>query len=176
MGASPAEQTVSKVFEEEFAQANFPFRETDMNKERAGSLIFFFAGIYGFIFSIQLPIGEWNQPGPAAFPLCLSILLCISGALRFIQEKGKGKIDWGVIVRQWMTPLQIVVLTASFILALEWLGYLATSSLYLFVLFLWVSRYRLWVAMGLALIFGTGSWYFFGKILAVQLPKGLLML
>ena len=143
-----------------------------MNKERAGSLIFFLAGIYGFIFSVQLPIGEWNQPGPAVFPLSLSLLLCISGALRFIQEKGKGKIDWGGLIKKLATPLQIVVFTASFILALDWLGFLVMSFLYLFMLFRWVSHYRLWAAMALSLIFGVGSWYFFGKVLAVQLPTG----
>ncbi len=143
-----------------------------MNKERAGSLIFFLAGIYGFIFSVQLPIGKWNQPGPAVFPLSLSLLLCISGTLRFIQEKGKGKIDWGGLIKKLATPLQIVVLTAFFILALDWLGFLVTSFLYLFMLFCWVSHYRLWAAMALSLIFGVGCWYFFGKVLAVQLPTG----
>ncbi|MBI5966579.1 MAG: tripartite tricarboxylate transporter TctB family protein [Deltaproteobacteria bacterium] len=147
-----------------------------MNKERAGGLIFFFAGIYGLIFSIQLPLGEWNQPGPAAFPLCISILLCISGTLRFIQDKGKREIDWRGLVKKLATPLQIVVLTGSFILALDWLGYLATSSLYLFFLFLWVSHYRLWTAVALAIILGAGSSYFFGKVLAVQFPTGLWVL
>ena len=144
-----------------------------MNKDRAGSLLFLLAGIYGFVFSSQLPIGEWNQPGPAVFPLSLSILLCISGALRFIQEKGKEKTDWGGLIKKSATPWQIVVLTLSFILALDWLGFLVTSFLYLFFLFRWVSQYKLGAAMVLALIFGLGSWFFFGKVLAVQLPTGL---
>jgi hypothetical protein len=68
--------------------------------------------------------------------------------------------------------LQIVVLTSAFILLLSPLGYLMASILYLFLLFLWVSRYKLWAAAGLAVVLGGGSWYFFGKVLAVQLPKG----
>jgi hypothetical protein len=78
-------------------------------------------------------------------------------------------------LRKSRTPLQIVVLTSAFILLLSPLGYLATSTLYLLLLFLWVSRYKLWAAAGLAIVLGVGSWYFFGKLLAVQLPKGIWM-
>ena len=147
-----------------------------MRKERAGSLIFFFVGIYGLIFTLLLPLGKWNEPGPGVFPLFLSILLSISGILWFIYGKqrgeGEAKMDWRGIARKLNTPLRIIGVTAAFVLTLDWVGYLVTSSLYLFILFLWVSRYRIWVAMGLAIILGAGSWYFFEKILAVQLPKG----
>ena len=151
-----------------------------MSKERAGSLIFLFVGIYGLIFSAQMPLGRWTEPGPGIFPLFLSILLCISGVSWFIYGKRKGerkaRIDWHGEVRKLATPLKIVGLTAGFILTLDRLGFLVVSSLYLFALFLWVSRYRIWVAVGLAIILGAGSWYFFEEILAVQLPKGLWML
>lgn len=147
-----------------------------MDKEGVGSLIFLFAGVYGLVFSIQLPMGKWNEPGPGVFPLCLSILLCISGFFWFIHRKGKGeekpRIDWHGIAKKLVTPLKIVVVTSVFILSLERLGYLVTSTLYMFILFLWVSRYRLWFAMGLAVVFGVGSWCFFVKILVVQLPRG----
>ena len=47
-------------------------------------------------------------------------------------------------------------------------------SLYLIVLFIWVSRFKLWIAFGLALGIGVGSWLFFGRLLSVQLPQGPL--
>lgn len=151
-----------------------------MSKERGGSLIFLAAGIYGLIFSIQLPLGRWNQPGPAVFPLSLSILLCIFGISWFIQGKGntekKETVGLGGFVRKFITPIQIVALTAAFILTFDSLGYLLASTLYLFVLFLWVSRYRFWTALGLAIAFGAGSWLFFGKVLTTSLPKGFLPL
>jgi hypothetical protein len=148
-----------------------------MNKERVGGLIFLLTGIYGFIFSIQLPLGKLNEPGPGVLPLSLSTLLCISGILWLILGKGGGreKARMGLreFIKKSLTPLQIVVLTTAFIFLLSLLGYLVGSMLYLFLLFLWVSRYKLWVAAGLAVVIGGGSWYFFGKLLAVQLPKGL---
>ncbi|MBI4191461.1 MAG: tripartite tricarboxylate transporter TctB family protein [Betaproteobacteria bacterium] len=149
-----------------------------MTKERGGSLIFLAAGIYGLVFSIGLPLGQWNEPGPGVFPLAVSILLCVSGILWFISGKAKGEkketVGWREFARKFVTPAKIVGLTAVFILALEPVGYLLTSMLYLFVLFLWVGRYRLWTAAGLAIAFGAGSWLFFGKLLSTSLPKGFL--
>lgn len=149
-----------------------------MKKERIAGLIFFFVGLYGLIFSIQFPLGKLKEPGPGVFPIGLSILLCISGILWFIRSK-KGasdkadKIDWRELARLLVTPAKIVGLTLAFILALDHLGYLLTATLYIFLLFLWISHYKLWVSTGLAIIIGAGSWYLFGKFLAVQFPKGL---
>lgn len=145
-----------------------------MTKKRAGSLIFLAAGMYGLILSLQVPMGKWNEPGAGVFPLIISILLCMSGAFLFVTGKGRVEIDWPAIIKQQWTPFRIVALTAGFILALNPLGYLVTSSLYIFLLLFWISRYRLWFSMGLAVIIGIGSWYIFAKLLAVPLPQGIL--
>jgi putative tricarboxylic transport membrane protein len=149
-----------------------------MTKERGGSLIFLAAGIYGMVFSIGLPFGRWNEPGPGVFPLALSILLCISGIVWFIRGKTTGETrrsaGWKEFSRKYVTAAQIVGLTGVFILVLEPLGYLLTSILYLFVLLLWVCRYKLWVAAVFAMTFGAGSWFFFEKLLTTPLPKGFL--
>ena len=154
-----------------------------MTKDRAASLLFLCTGIYGFYFSVQLPMGRWNEPGPGVFPLTLSLLLLVSGAAWFIlgkrgaegksQEEKLGRRD---IVNTLSTPMKIVAITALLILAFNRAGYLIASSLYLFILLLWVSRYRVIVSILLALSIGIGSWYFFQKVLAVQLPKGFLFL
>jgi putative tricarboxylic transport membrane protein len=151
-----------------------------MTRERGGSLLFFAVGLYGLVFSIGLPLGKWNEPGPGVFPLGFSLLLCASGVLWFIGGKKNGEkkepLSLGRFARKFITPFQIVGLTGAFILILEPLGYIVASTLYMFVLFFWVSRYRLWVAGVLAIAFGAGSWLFFEKMLATSLPKGLLPL
>ena len=152
-----------------------------MTKDRAASLLFLCAGIYGFYFSVQLPMGRWNEPGPGVFPITLSILLLISGAAWFIRGKGvKSEKDEGqkaglyAVIKGQATFLKIVVLTALFILTFNRIGYLVASSLYLLFLLLWVSRYRVIVSAALAIAIGVGSWYFFAKILVVTLPQGFL--
>jgi putative tricarboxylic transport membrane protein len=149
-----------------------------MTKERGGSLIFLAAGIYGGVFSLGLPMGRWSEPGPGVFPLLISILLCVSGVVWFIRGKAKREEQQAATAvegpsRKYATAARIVGVTAAFILFLEPLGFVVTSTAYLFVLFCWVSRYRLWSAALLAVVFGTGSWLFFEKLLNTPLPNGL---
>jgi putative tricarboxylic transport membrane protein len=145
-----------------------------MTKERGGSLIFLLVGIYGLIFSTQLPFGKWNDPGPGVLPLALSILLLVSGISWFIAGKPKGGeeagTDWRGIAQLVKVPFQIVLLTAAFVLVLRRVGFLSGTIIYLFLIFLWVSHYKVRVAIGLAIILGIGSWLFFVKLLVIQLP------
>jgi putative tricarboxylic transport membrane protein len=145
-----------------------------MNKTRAGSLVLFVAGVYGLILSLRLPLGRWHEPGAGAFPLVVSFLLALSGVFIFLGAREKVEIVWKELTKQQWTPFRIVLLTAGFILGLDRLGYLLTSTLYVFALLFWVSRYRVWVALGLALVIGIGSWYVFGRLFATPLPEGIL--
>ena len=154
-----------------------------MNKDRAAGLMFLLTGLYGLYFSVPLPMGKWNEPGPGVFPITLSILLLISGVSWFILGKGDAveksqekKAGWRDNVKALSTPLKIVGITALLVLTFNRVGYLVAATLYIFILLLWVSRYRIIVSTLLALSIGIGSWYFFEKVLSVQLPKGLLSL
>ena len=146
-----------------------------MSKDRAASLIFLVFGIYGFIFSIHIPMGEWQSPGPGIFPLCISIVLCLSGASWFIGNKKRipsEEVGWRTVGKNAVRPLKVVGITLIFILLMDRTGYLLGSSLYLFILLLLVSRYRFSVALAFAVAIGGGSWFFFGKLLGVELPMG----
>jgi putative tricarboxylic transport membrane protein len=148
-----------------------------MRRQRIAGLIFLSIGIYGLVFSVPLPWGTWEEPGPGLFPQAVAILLCLAGIMKIFQGKGKeegGRTDWRETARGFLTPMKILGVTLVFILVLERLGYLLATSLFLFILFLWVCRYRVRVALVLALVIGVGSWYFFGDILAVNLPQGIL--
>jgi hypothetical protein len=122
-------------------------------------------------------MGSLREPGPGILPLVLSILLLGSGILWLIfgraTAEGRNKIDWHDMGRKAITPIKILSVTIGFAVLLEQLGFLLTSFLYLFFLFFWISGFRIWRAAGIALLIGAGSWYFFSKFLAVQLPKGI---
>ena len=145
-----------------------------MTKRRAGGLVFLVAGLYGLILTLQLPMGKWNEPGAGAFPLIVSFLLSIAGIGIFISGKGKVEMNWRELIKEQWTPFQIIVLTGAFIFTMEKLGYLLASCLYIFTLLFWVSRYRIWIAVGLAACIGIGSWYMFGKLFETPLPRGIL--
>jgi hypothetical protein len=151
-----------------------------LTKERGANLIFFLIGLYGLILSLRLPLGDWREPGPGFLPLGLSALLIASGVLWLLrgkkEDKGKKKerVGWREGGRKLLTPAKILGVTVVFVLLLGRTGYLLASFLYVLALFLWISRFSLWVSFSLALVIGLGSWYFFGTILGVALPRGSL--
>jgi putative tricarboxylic transport membrane protein len=149
-----------------------------MGRQRVAGFIFLFIGILGFADSLRFSWGSWAEPGPAPFPLAVSLLLSIAGIAKIVQDLKVGgkreRIEWPAMARGFLTPLKILGATLAFILVLERLGYLIATLLFMFVLFLWVCRYRVWIAMGLSVAIGAGSWVFFEMILKVQLPEGLL--
>lgn len=145
-----------------------------MTKERGGGLLFLLVGMYGLIFSTQLPLGKWNDPGPGVLPLALSILLLVSGISWFIAGRPKrgeeAGTDWRGIAQRVKVPFQIVALTAILVLVLKRVGFLSGTIMYLFLIFLWVSHFKFRVAIGLAIVLGISSWLFFVKLLVIQLP------
>jgi len=145
---------------------------TIMNKDHAGGLFFLFVGVCFLSLSIKLPIGKLTQPGPAIFPLILSLLLSLMGVLIFFASKGKPKIDRAEDRDNLAKPLAIILLTLTFIIFMGQLGYLVTSFLYLFSLFFLVSRFKLFFSASFSGILAAGSWYFFGKFLGIHLPLG----
>jgi putative tricarboxylic transport membrane protein len=149
-----------------------------MGRQRVAGFIFLIIGILGFSDSLRFSWGSWAEPGPAPFPLAVSLLLSITGIAKIVQDVKAGEsgewIQWPAMARGFVTPLKILGTTLVFILVLERLGYLVATLLFMFVLFVWVCRYRVWIAMGLSTAIGVGSWFFFETILKVQLPEGLL--
>ncbi len=145
-----------------------------MNKMRAGSLVLIGAGVYGFVLSLQLPLGKWSELGAGAFPLIVSALLAIFGIGLFLSHAQREHVNWPELIKAQWTPFQICITTLAFILTMEALGFLLAATLYVFVLLLWISRYRIWFAAGLAVAIGMGSWYIFGKLFQTPLPTGIL--
>lgn len=143
-----------------------------MNKERAGGLFFLFVGLCFLSLSSKLPIGKLTQPGPAIFPLFLSLFLSLIGVLIFFSNKGRPKVDGAEERDRLAKPLAIILLTLAFIILMGPVGYLVTSFFYLFSLFFFVSRFKLLFSAGLSGILAAGSWFFFGKILGIFLPLG----
>ena len=149
-----------------------------MGRQRVAGLIFLSIGLLAFIDSLQLPWGTWAEPGPGPFPLAVALLLCLAGIVKIVQKQeksgGDGGRGWQAMARDFLTPFKILGTALIFIISLNRMGYLLATPLFLFVLFLWVCRYRVHIAAGLAVSIGVGSWFFFEKILSVQLPQGLL--
>jgi hypothetical protein len=147
-----------------------------MKSNRVASLIFFCAGLYGTIFSFPLLTGSSSQSGAGTYPFGVSILLLISGIFWFVRvdkEEETPRVDFKTMMKDLTIPFRIVVVTLAFVLTVNKLGFLIASPIFLFILLSWVGRYKLWIAACTAVIIGIGSWLFFVKVLAIDLPKGI---
>jgi putative tricarboxylic transport membrane protein len=144
-----------------------------MTKERFGSLFLLLVGAYALIYSVRLPLGNWNQPGPGVFPLILSLLLSAIGVALLVSSREGKKFNWKDSLARQKNTWAILGLTVGFILGFDRLGFVLTSGLYLFLLFFWICRFRPGMAVGLAAGITAAGWYLFVRILNLQFPPGL---
>lgn len=144
-----------------------------MGKERFGSLFLIAVGVYATIHSSKLPLGEWNQPGPGVFPIVLSTLLSIIGCFLYSVSTKGAKLNWKDSFSQQKKAWAIVGLTAGFVVCFDWLGFVPTSALYLFVLFFRISRLSFVYSTALSVGITVAGWFFFVKTLNLHLPPGI---
>jgi len=145
-----------------------------MKKERVASFIFFLTGVYGLIFSLSLPMGRLSEPGAGVFPLIVSLLLLLAGTSMFFAGTEKAFANGFLsFLKEQKVPFLIILITVVFIFLLEILGYVVTASLYIFLLFSVVSRYKWSFALTCAGLIGIVSWYIFDILLETPLPKGI---
>ena len=144
-----------------------------MTKERFGSLFLLLVGVYALIHSARLPLGNWEQPGAGVFPFVLSLLLSVIGIALLVSSTEGAKFNWKDSLSRQTKTWTIIGFTAGFILGFDRLGFVPTSGLYLFILFSRVCRFPPASAAALAAGITGAGWYFFVKILNLQLPPGL---
>jgi len=146
------------------------------NSDRFGFGIIFVLALYGVVSSAMMPLGQFQEPGPGFFPLALSTILLVISCLGTIsagptaQDLARSVPFWG----DMKTPAKIVLAASLAILAFEPAGFLLTSSCFLVLLFLWVSRYPWWKALAFGVAGGFSAWLCFVKLLGVQMPAGFV--
>jgi putative tricarboxylic transport membrane protein len=140
------------------------------------------AGIY-FYATEKLPSLEIGDPlGPKAFPRLLTVVLIITALvllLEMLRAKKKPAraparaepIDYGV----YLIIAGVVVWTFGYFLIFERLGFMISTSFYLFGLMAYFHRGK-WITNVLSAFgFAIGSYFLF-KVLGVQLAPGILPL
>ncbi len=144
--------------------------------------IIIFAAVY-FYATSQISTLQIGVPlGPKAFPYLLGIGLLIAAGLlltEILQARRtqalheaavKERADW----RHLLLIGAVIVWTTAYFAVFEWLGYMISTAIYLFVLMAYYNRGK-WIANTLtAVLFAIGSYVLFNEILGVSLPGGLL--
>lgn len=130
-----------------------------------------FIGIYG---SLKVGIG-WGAEGPQAgfFPFYVSLIVIVSCAVNIAQVLMAGSSDerfatW-VQLRKVMA---VVVPTAIYVTAIPYIGMYLASALLIAAFMLWLGKYRIVIAVPVALVVPVLTFLMFEVWFLVPLPKG----
>ncbi len=139
--------------------------------DRISGLALILLAVYVIIHTlVTLPLGNHFHPGSGYVPLLLALLLAILGAIIFF----KGTLDMPFSSVEWPGMIHVLVIMGCCvfsILAFERIGYRATTSIILLVLFGLIERLRIWQVLVLTFGFSFGSYWVFNSLLKVPLPQ-----
>lgn len=137
------------------------------------------AGALIVVGTLNYPPLDGGHPGPALFPRILGTLMAVLGAALAVQ--GARARDATQAVEWRRLHHNVGLVNALFALGgvlaylglVEWLGFLITGTLLLFVM-MWRLRVPPLRALVVAIAFITIVHFLFVKVLRVPLPLGLL--
>jgi hypothetical protein len=118
-----------------------------------------------------LPLGNHTQPGPGYFPLLLSLLLIVLGALLIFQG-GSAQALRALAWPEAPHALAILACSAFATIFLEQIGYRISMVIILGFLLGVLERLRLWLVVTLTLGLSLGTFWLFDSLLRVPLPRG----
>ncbi len=150
------------------------------SKDLIGGGIFTALGIFIFILTLRFPSLEGDHPGPGLFPAILAVLFVFFGGIvlyrgfRPVTEDGTEEgVGESTPPENYFNPLFVLALIIAYMILSDWLGFLITSCL---VLFLMMNRLRVsfWRSIFISILLTLFVNIMFSKILRVPLPPGLL--
>jgi len=127
--------------------------------------------------SLTLPIGTVNSPGPGLFPLILAVLLAIL-SVGLIVEQVRGGFNTKLIVEIVREEgAQVAVFCAlyfAYALTFERVGFLLSTGIFLVLVYVLVLRKGIVAAIACAVFVTVPIYWIFDRLLSVSLPAGLL--
>jgi putative tricarboxylic transport membrane protein len=148
--------------------------------DRIGGGIFTALGIFIFVLTLQFPSLDAGHPGPSLFPRIMAVLFIFFGGIVLLRgwrsRNGAEEASPAEEIpasRNYFNPLFVLILIGAYMAFSNWLGFLVTSVLLLFLMMikLRVTFFRSIVIAILVTLFVN---LMFAKILRVPLPPGLL--
>lgn len=136
------------------------------------------AGAFIVAGTLNFPTLEGGHPGPALFPRILGTLMAALGAGLAVKgaraRDATQAVEWRRLHRNTGLVNALVVLggVLAYLALVEWLGFLVTGTLLLFLL-MWRLRVPPLRALVVAVAFIAIVHFLFAKVLRVPLPLGL---
>jgi putative tricarboxylic transport membrane protein len=142
-------------------------------KDRLSAVfVIIFSGVIFFL-ALELPLGKRTKPGPALFPLILSVVIGLLALLLFLENlrpKGEGRNE-GISTPKWRVGYLLGTLCLYAILFRP-LGFLGSTWIFLVALKPIVKKKWIPVLLG-SLLISLTFFFFFNYLLKVELPMGI---
>lgn len=151
-----------------------------MTRDRMLGLLSVLAGIAVLISSLSIKSRmQLNEPGPALFPRICGCGFVLFGAIILLR---KPKADEKPFMTKdgWIRVVQLyLILMAYVFIGLTYVGYLISTPILLFVLYMVLAeadkKPKVWFAAVLALGIGLFLYLFFRRLIGVPLPQGVIL-
>jgi putative tricarboxylic transport membrane protein len=142
-------------------------------------LLCLFIGLAFVVGGVRMGLGPLDAPGSGFFPTMIGgILSALSLAL--LSATALGKMRAMETQPFWKEPnswvkVSLVVASLIFYMAfLEYLGYIATTIVFILFLLRFVGKKGWGISLAMALLVSLGSYALFKMALGVYLPRGLM--
>jgi putative tricarboxylic transport membrane protein len=140
-------------------------------------LVWLGVGLYAIWEGLDLGLGSASDPGSGALIFWAGVLLAglAAGLIvdAFRQPTGEGLAALWAGTR-WPKVVWITLVLAAYGMALLPVGFLISTVVFLFILFVSVEWTRPPVAGAMAVLSTLGVYLLFARVLGVSLPRGLL--
>lgn len=149
------------------------------NYDLGSGLLCLFIGL-GFVAGgVKMGLGPLNAPGAGFFPTVIGgIFSALSLALWITTILGKNqameKQRFWKEKNSWVKVSLALLSLIFYMILLEFLGYIATSVIFIFFLLKFVGKKSWLISIVMAVLVSLGSYALFKMAMGVSLPKGLM--
>ena len=143
--------------------------------QRLASLIWLGIGIGIAYGAHNLGVGAMNNPGPGLFPFIIGLsmaALSLSVAITTMRSAPPAASRDSISPERIFPVIAVIAALVFYAFALERLGFLLCTLLFLSVLLAVLGRKNIFVAAGAGAAITLGAYFVFAKLLKITLPIG----
>lgn len=148
-----------------------PAETSGMQNHRIAGIVLTAAGMVAFWMALDYPRGTASEPGPAYYPLILSVTLCVLGVLVAACGGPSKRLELSTF---WERGRPLAVLGALVVAAsiVEWAGFRLTLAALLLFLLAGVERLNWIIVIAIAIALPAGAFLLLHDVLKINLPLG----
>jgi len=145
--------------------------------DRISGVFFLAVGVFFAAYARTVDVGTWSEPGPGFLPLLAGICMTVMATALFLKSfrrKGSPVPPFFPKADSWKRVLATVASLAGYALALQYLGFMLTTFLFVGFLVKFIFPQTWTRALIVATLTAAASRLLFVDFLKTQLPKGFL--